>query len=384
MRASGPPVLDVSRARGGVPYRSHGSRRGARWILPAGGPLASSARRLYQPTALRGHLRRLLMEWRFGGESLLLDGGILASWESALAQAVGAPEVHLAFYVGNATVLGKTAVLAMDSRGRPLGIAKATMEPHAADALRNEWRVLQQLSHEPVLEGRVPAPLALMDHRNHTVLVTSVGPGRRGPTRFEPAHTAWLEALGRPYRRETSLQNSEFWMHVTRGFDDLRGGLNATWQARYETALASLQDVLDGVPMQVSLVHRDFTPWNTRCSSHGLYVFDFELARWGFPVAIDWYHFHFMTSLLLDGGANAAAARSWVAGWASHGTGARGAGPGHGPVAGARTPAAMLLAYLVDVGLEYHRFQAILGETDDDPVLTQTGHLLDTAAEWWG
>src|SRR5690606_9145856 len=73
------------------------------------------------------------------------------------------------------------------------------------------------------------------------------------------------------------------------------------WKGHYEDALTLLEQALGDRELEFSLAHRDFTPWNTRATTDGeIYAFDWEFAEQGYIELYDYFHFHFMTHLLLS------------------------------------------------------------------------------------
>lgn len=358
-------ILGVPSAAG-ASYLSYVNRRGARWLLPMDRISRRGAMFLYRAATRGGQFFRAAMEAGVMAGRVRLDQDMLAELSCMIAGLLDVQDVTLAFYQGNGTALGKVGIAVMDRDGNPLAFAK-TGGRAAKDWLDNEASMLGNLSTNPRLVGRVPKLLGKLVVNENPVVVTSLAPTGGAGNRFGREHEDFLNNLNSNAAMMRLADTA--WLHEAySAISDLSRFVSRHWLHRYERSLERLGSVAALVPLRVGIVHRDFAPWNTAKSELGLFVFDWELAREAYPVVFDRLHFDFMTGTFLGHGVSSEAAKRWS---------------GAVALPEVHSGSALVLAYLIDVGIQYHRQNLVLDQPRDDTVLRNVGSLIDGIDEWW-
>lgn len=344
-------------------YLAFRTSSGARWLVPRGWRQRLAAARMFVPNSLLGWALRGLM---IGGVAYRPDADAtetVTRLHSAVVEMVGRDDLELVWYLGNRGVESKHSVLALDRRGRAVGFVKLAETAPARRALANERRVLELLAASLGDASLAPTPGGWREDATAAALLTSPAPPRAAPKHFGPLHEAFLGNLEHRFGTEQPFHATTAWRRMSDGVEAVAGRASAAWRARFAAAVARLERKLATEVVRTTLAHRDFTPWNTRRNAEALYVFDWEYASTGYPVTHDYFHFRFMTALLLRGGAGAGHVRGWLRAV---------------PSQHARN-ADLLIAYLLDVALQYHGFDHSEGRDASGPVLDQAAELLDLA-----
>lgn len=358
----------VERTTRGRRYLRFQNRYGGEWLFPAERRHRRAAMELYRPFALGGHLRRALMAVGLGGATVSLEEGSLRSLEAAVAGALGRSQVRLAFYASGSLDTRKTSIIAADPSGRPIAFGKSARGAEGIRNLSRERTHLLQLSSDPAFEHSCPSPASWFTHGGNQILLTTLAPARAGPSEFGDVHEAFLGTVRRVHGVSGTFGESALWRQASAQLR-LPGTMeDPAWADRFLRAANLLEDRFIGVPITLTLAHRDFAPWNTRLSSHGLYVFDWEFGSHGYPWPHDAFHFRFMTSLLLHHDSSIPTVKRWL-----------------DEAMGQRfeaDPSLFFLAYLLDVGLQYRAFEVAHQVDPDEPVLKAVAELIDAMAEW--
>ena len=351
----------------GRPYLRYSNQARAQWLIPVQRHARRCAAQMYTPIRLGGHVRKQLMRRGLAGESVWVSEAWLEQLAEVLEPFVESEHVHLVLFIASPGALSKTAILVANDSGEAVAFAKLATSEHASQALRTEHAWLRRLYDVPVLRPSVPHPLGLMRAHNATVLVTSVAPVRPGSARFGAPHLHLLGDIAQSFGGTEVYEATAEYQRLLHMSVSLDGCSDArTWRDRLERAAVRLSSDLGGRRHSIGLAHGDFTPWNTRRSRDGLFVFDWESATPNSLPNHDFFHFHFMSELLLRNGASPRTISTWLR---------------TAPYQNDST-CAYLLAYLVDVSLRYHDLHRVEGRRDDDAVLRQAGVLLDAAERW--
>jgi hypothetical protein len=358
-----PNPLDAppSRCAASQRYLTYATRSGARWLVPRDIKRRAAGLQMYVPYNVGGHVRKAFMLLGVGGRPAAGDDHGFACLEELVIEVLERDDLDLTWFVASPGVVAKTSVLALDRAGRAVAFAKLATVPAARASLDHERAVLAALADAPEYQERAPRPLRWLEHADATVLVSTPAPSRRAPATFGPRHAEYLAGLARRFSHQVPFTSSALWRRLERA--TVTEGLVAAspWRERVEAARAHLETALRSEVVPVTLAHRDFAPWNTRLGATGLFTFDWEFAAWDYPLNHDFFHFRFMVGLLLRGGVGPRAARAWLA---------------EAPVSDGRN-AHYLVAYLLDLALQYLDYQHLEGRSDEDPVLRQAGRLLD-------
>ena len=280
--------------RSGRPYALYTLRTGAKLLTPKKGAARRAGLAIYNPQMVTGLAAKGLM-WTgiWPGQAVGLRSEPLEELRRVLADCIGNSSIELGFQFGATGIYSKTTVLVIDSAGTPLAYAKLASIVPAQEALRREAAVLDRLSSDAGLRGRVPALLGELEWSGFPMLVTSPGPVRRAPLVFGAAHRTFLACLRGSTRTSAVLAESPMWHEMNSLYAAWNKRLSSAWSGRYNWALSELERRLGRARLDLTLAHRDFVPWNTRLNSDGtLFVFDWEFSRDGSTPGWDFFYFH--------------------------------------------------------------------------------------------
>ena len=360
------PLEDRTTTGRGRRYLAYRTGSGARWVLPKRYRHRLTGVGMYVPYSLGGYARKLLMLLGLAGARVDSQDDPIGELEPLVFEALGREDVSLAWYVGNRRAETKTSALAVDANGRAVAFAKLAMTPPARRSLERERTNLEAL--EAAFDGAPPAPrpLAWRADTTASVLITTAAPPSRAPRRFDTRHQRFLARLQAPFNRTVRFTATPLWKAASEFMDRRCDRASEAWRARFTRTFDQLAATLAEETITTSLAHRDFAPWNTRMADDGLFAFDWEFASTGYPTLHDYFHFHFMVGLLLDGGVSLDQARGWLQ---------------RAPERERHMPH-LLVAYLLDVARQYHGFYEGSTDVPDDPVLRQAARLLDGVDQW--
>jgi hypothetical protein len=336
----------------------------ARWLFPVELPLRQTGMGLMASTGVRGFVGRHLAASRwFWGDRIWLD---VAPLEHVLAQALGEPEVRLAFSLGTSGAYRKLTVQIMTARRAVPAYAKIAEHPLAQGSLAREHDTLIRLSAADALCGRVPKVLAWFPWGGARVLLVTAGEGKMGSSRLMAGHVEFLLKLQRVFLDQQPFEASPMWRRIVATARRLDSLMPGQWSARYQRALNRLSDTLGVVTLPLSLAHRDFAPWNIRVAPQGLFVFDWEAATDGTAPLYDVLHFQAIQDALLGRPFQASLRHIddvLTTLWPD--------GRGYLPE--------LWLAYLTDMGLYYTEARLQRPETGDERVWRWFGRQIDAS-----
>lgn len=228
-----------------------------------------------------------------------LESNSLHRLSREIAAVLGEPGVKLAFYIGTPSAYRKTTACAIGDSGDVVGFVKIASLGPSKSLVRNERKVLIELSRADELQGRIPEVAGAFDWMGGDVLVLTPGPRGRGPGRLGPPHVEFLSRLHRATSSPGRLVDSPSWSRVVQTIERLGSRIPRTWADRYEAAMDRLSSGLGRRTIPLSRAHRDFTPWNTTIGESGLFAFDWEMSRDGLPPLYDVFHFAAASAALL-------------------------------------------------------------------------------------
>lgn len=279
-----------------IPYAVIGGRSNARWwLLPlTNRDVAVGGLALFQPvlkTAIlmkRGvaALSQMGLTWLWARSRLYLAG------EPSVAQWFGQGHWSCAYFTGTDSPHRKVAVQVMDLQGNIKGFAKLTKNAQVRELLMHEAATLGYLRELNLQAGYVPKVLFAGQSGASTLLVTDTLKNRktRTTTQFLGAHRAFLQELAARTAVPQGICLGDIASDFRRRLLGLSKALDAIWCGRLDRAIRAL-DTQAQIALPASLIHGDFTPWNTFLSHGRLYVFDWEYARQKYPNGIDVIHF---------------------------------------------------------------------------------------------
>jgi len=293
-------------ALGVTPLERHGRRyaviaaRSNRrwWLLPLDRRRAAAmSLEMLQPVTPVAQMAKCAASTlaRFGPLRFLGRGRISLtglSEQADLQLAFRGNAAHVACFTGTDGPHRKTALQIMDSTANILGYAKLSRAPHVRPYLRNEARVLRQLSELDLRSADVPELLRFRDDSAVTLLITDSlkSAASAAPLVLGPAHLAFLNELRNKSERLGAEPTLQWLRQQTARVAQTAG---AAWVRLLDQVMTALQPYAGSIP--VCLTHGDFTPWNSFLQRGRLYVFDWEYAQQAWPVGFDLVHFHLAT-----------------------------------------------------------------------------------------
>jgi hypothetical protein len=152
---------------------------------------------------------------------------------------------------------------------------------------------LRVLAGEPRLAGEVPQLLAegtLANGRRY--LVTTLAPSTVITTDFTPAHARFLRRLGRSRMEIMRFGSSPCCEFLERALNEIAPGVTREEAAQLRDALHDCRSSLDDHVGPFVFSQGDFAWWNIRVHPKGIFVFDWESARYGANPLADLFHFH--------------------------------------------------------------------------------------------
>lgn len=361
------PLIPLVSGRG-RPYLRYSTQSGAQWLLPTERNLRYAAIEMYKPHRVAGVLRKQIMRRGLLAERVGISNAWLGWLEQWVQDHLGDRALHLAFYVSSPGALSKVAALVLDHNAHSVAFMKLASTGLAVEALEREHGTLEHLKTALSLRNQVPVPLHWSPQTDRgAILITNAAPPSRGPRHFHGAHREFLDALRGSSSASVALSQTSEWRRAQRCEEVLEGAVTrARWYQRCHRAMTMLTDGIGDTAVSTSRAHGDFAPWNTRLSNKRLFVFDWESSDDRHFTNYDYYHFQFMTSLLLRGRIEPADLRSWQR---------------HAPAC--EEPQSLhALAFILDLSLRYHRLHRYEGRAEDDHLLRATGGLLDNVQEW--
>ncbi|HSC93939.1 MAG TPA: phosphotransferase [Burkholderiales bacterium] len=281
-----------------------------------------------------------------------------------------------AIQIGTTGPYQKASALLISDSGRSLALAKIALASSADPQVRAEAGWLRTLERCPDLAGQVPRLLAEGDTADgRRYLVTNLAPGTGTSTAFTAAHEKFLGLLARVGTETLEFGASPCCQFLDRMHGELAGSMTRGEAEQLRQATAECRHALSGYAGPFVLSQGDFAPWNIRLHPHGIFVFDWEYARFGANPLTDILHYHliqraaagrsigrsFLASVLL---------RAWKFAQEVH----------SGRNWREREISALALVYLLDVLLRYCRASGGIDRADD--VMKAYWSLLKRRSTW--
>ena len=198
-----------------------------------------------------------------------------------------------AIQIGTTGPYQKASILLISERGSSLALAKIALAPSADEQVRAEAGWLRALEGRPELTGQVPRLLAEGDTTDgRRYLVTSLAPGTGACTAFTAAHRNFLELLARARTETLKFCASPCFEFLDQARAEVASSLTRGEAVELDSALADCRRALSGYAGPFVLSQGDFAPWNIRLHAQGIFVFDWEYARFGANPLADVLHYH--------------------------------------------------------------------------------------------
>ncbi len=216
--------------------------------------------------------------------------GITHSLKQYFQNKLNVNDVQIAIYCGAMGNSSKATLQLMNSRGGVIGFAKIADNKIAASYLENEAQVLMKLKELSLKYGYVPTLIDYDVWEGHFVTIQNI-PVKKlsfSGNSLTKTHINWLIDIHDITLIKKRITQTEFW-------SELSVRLESVSKYQYKKVLYNLFDsirsTLENIILPFSLCHRDFVPWNTYKTREGLYVFDWEWAKFNYPPLFDCFHF---------------------------------------------------------------------------------------------
>lgn len=218
-----------------------------------------------------------------------------------IAESVVGNSEHLVFAMRQGSVgpYQKMSLIAIQENGSPAFYAKVAVG-NAADAMvEAESACLQRLSSIAALNGMVPLRLSGgVTLAGRSFFTTSVAPFLKTSASLNIQHEQFLYDLGHATVQWVSYADSLELKFTKSALERLSIVLGAAAHAELHSVSEEVISEIGEVRLPTVLAHRDFSPWNIRCSASGIFVFDWEYAAEGANPLYDFFHFHLIQRAL--------------------------------------------------------------------------------------
>lgn len=261
-----------------LPLQKQAANAGLLFFLSTKKRIALAARHL--TSRLLGHAKACALE-----TELLTQVKAFACHPSAFSiVSVGTPGPY-----------NKHTVLLVDANGFPLSLAKVASTPAAVTLLENEAHWLTYLGGSNNLKDRIP-DFAGSQHfsSGSFVLLQSIGIGSQAGNPLQEEHVRFINDLHEFGSVSRSYLASDMRKAMYARLEKVGANLSSAWSSRAEKSLKILDEQLVGAELPMLAAHRDFAPWNTRQTAHGLFVFDWEYASEDYVPLYDLFHYVLM------------------------------------------------------------------------------------------
>jgi len=257
-----------------------------RWLTPADAP--AQPLDVYEPYRLHARVLKALLPFVSRGRRAVSVPGL--RWIDDLAGEIfGTDDLRIAISVGAPGPYRK-AIVQIGSPQGVRGFLKVPLTDEAGDRVRNEARTLARLGADPGMRAFVPKTLYAGEWNGRFILLTAPIEGKPGPLKLGAAHRLFLERLAGLHLVSRKL--SALAAETRRECDGAASAMSPEHVALIDQALRIVEGAGDRA-VRCGLTHGDFAPWNTRLTSGGLIVFDWESAEDDKPC--DWDALHFET-----------------------------------------------------------------------------------------
>jgi hypothetical protein len=366
-------ILEPKRSdKGKAKYRAYPSRRSVRWILPTTGVHRRSGMAVFNPSSVKGRaLKSLISLGLLRGEVAPGAAEPLDLIGQFVSKGVERNDLFLSVSVGQRGAYQKHTLRVMTPNGTAIAYAKLADVGLAKEKIAAEHANLAYLAGFDDLNAYVPRILRFGEVEGWLVLVTSAGPDGPGPFGFSNDHQRFLRRLFVDSRLEKPLFGSTLWTTISSTLIWLSTRAPQVWMDRFNRTIALVRKEFGDLPIALSMVHRDFTPWNTRQMSTGLFIFDWEAGILEAPPLLDLIHFHAIQHVLL--GRRFGIHDQAIIDAASTIVGSK--------MMRAMDIDSLYLVYLLDVACYYLRARLEAPNAGNSLVLTWAEHELDTELE---
>lgn len=277
-----------------------------RWVYPKGQsrPVFLS---MYHEATWKARLYQAVTYAAFGcgmGE-LMRKGNFRIGYEKQLKieawkEELGADEY--AIFLGTAGV-NRKSVVAFSTKRSVQYFLKVAHSTAASALVEQEKAMLKTLSRQSF--SRVALPKQVVVDQPYLLLqATNRPPNAKQQEGISTLHIEALRQLYTPFVKTLPIGATAFYQelqanlyHISRQEFELQG----PFQELYHLLTDLLQSIDTELPIQVSLGHGDFTPWNMYVSAGRLHLIDWELSRFELPLLYDAFHFCYQSGSLLKG-----------------------------------------------------------------------------------
>ncbi len=179
---------------------------------------------------------------------------------------------------------------------------KVPATPNAKKLVQNEAKILKELSKFKLTKIIVPE-VAYQD--NEVIAVTNIKPNKISTNKnFREIHAQALKEIYLHTAKFVSLEELNLISEIEYLLTFIKSNLLMKKEFVFSELLNKLEELFSllnegGKSINISLSHKDFTPWNMYITEDKLYVYDWELASFETPLLFDFFHYIFQQNILV-------------------------------------------------------------------------------------
>jgi thiamine kinase-like enzyme len=298
-------VLDriISIGESGFVYYDITNDKQKRWILNESN--LKLALELYQPTALKGILFKILFPYlhnvdficrilKVKKKKIFIDNNVSQFLNSIFTQPYDVS------YFGGTPSVHQKAVLQISQNGIIRGYCKVSSSRNVKILFEKEFENIKYLENKRVLN--IPKVLKLdgIGDDLYFLCLSSVRTKQaKNSSKFRSEHLIFLKDLHQKTIQSISFKCTDYY-HMLGELKKNLQRLDAEDQKVIRSFINDVENEYGDSDVNFSFYHGDFTPWNMVINYGQLYVFDFEYSKRTYPPHLDIFHFFMQTEIFVN------------------------------------------------------------------------------------
>ena len=277
----------------GEPHIILSNSEGKKWIFPINN--VKTGIHIYQPSSRKGKMVKLVLPmvaaFPFLLKSLKIKVANMCLEKPVMMYLNDLLGNDIKYSVFSGTPSPNQKVTIQLNRGQAcVAYAKISEKEHIKDFFQREYTLLKFL--EKVNMPGVPRALGLHEIEDQTIFVQSgdKSGNEMEAENFDRVHFLFLEDMYKRTQVIKPFAETEYAGMLER-LQKSRGHFRKAEEEIIQRSVEMVRDFFSS-ETRFCLYHGDFTPWNMYLKENALHVFDFEYAKWEYPLFLDVFHFH--------------------------------------------------------------------------------------------